>query len=229
MNFNTRRMTSPAVLTTALIVAGGILFTLVVLSAQERDIAPSCTMCPGTYVPNTEIQAYVKRAIANQLTDQQIRQVDIGKANVGVAVVHRGKLNNPQANVAEHDLVSEVYHVMSGSATLVLGPDLVGKQRRPSTQTTVRNLNGPGNDAKGMRNGVAYELKAGDVVVIPAGTGHQFTKIDDHVTYLMVRVDPDKITPHKTEADSKADLLTDGRGTAGGGAGAAGSGRETVR
>ena len=58
---------------------------------------------------------------------------------------------------------------------------------------------------------------------------HQFTKIDDHVTYLMVRVDPDKITPHKTEADSKADLLTDGRGTAGGGAGAAGSGRENVR
>jgi hypothetical protein len=29
------------------------------------------------------------------------------------------------------------------------------------------------------------------------------------------------VTPHKTEADSKADLLTDGRSTAGGGAGAA--------
>ncbi|MSO82117.1 MAG: hypothetical protein EXQ53_02305 [Acidobacteria bacterium] len=229
MNFNTRRMTPAGFLATLLIGAGGILVTLVVLSAQERDIAPSCTMCPGTYVPNTEIQAYVKRAIANQLTDQQIRQVDIGKANVGVAVVHRGKLNNPQANVAEHDLVSEVYHVISGSATLVLGPDLVGKVRRPSTQTTVRDLNGPGNDAKAMRNGVAYEIKTGDVVVIPAGTGHQFTKIDDHVTYLMVRVDPDKITPHKTEADSKADLLTDGRTTAGGGVGAAGSGRENVR
>ena len=49
--------------------------------------------------------------------------------------------------------------------------------------------------------------KAGDAVVIPAGTGHQFTKIDDHITYLMIRVDPDKVTPHKTEADSKADLL----------------------
>jgi mannose-6-phosphate isomerase-like protein (cupin superfamily) len=177
-------------------------------------------MCPGTYVPNTEIQAYVKRAIANQLTDQGIRQVDIGKANVGIAVVYRGKINNPQANVAEHDLVSEVYHVIDGSATLVLGPDLIGKQRRPAAEATVRLLNGPGNNAKAMRNGVAYELKPGDAVIIPAGTGHQFTKIDDHITYLMVRVDPDKVTPHKTEADSKADLLTDGRGTAGGGAGA---------
>jgi mannose-6-phosphate isomerase-like protein (cupin superfamily) len=194
---------------------------VVVVSAQERDYQPTCNMCPGAYIPNAEIQAYIKRAIANRLTDQQVRQVDIGKANVAVAVVYRGKLNNPQANVAEHDLVSEVYHVIDGSATLVLGPDLVGKERRPASETTVRLLNGPGNNAKSIRNGVTYQLKAGDAVVIPAGTGHQFTKIDDHISYLMVRIDTDKVTPHKTEADSKADLLTDGRDTAGGGAGAA--------
>jgi len=194
---------------------------IVAVSAQEKEYAPSCTMCPGTYIPKSEIDAYAKRAIANQLTDQQVRQVSIGKANVGVAVVYRGKINNPAAVVAEHDLVSEVYHVIDGAATLVLGPDLVGKQRRPSTETTVRLLNGPGNNATGIRNGVAHEIKAGDVIVIPAGTGHQFTKIDDHVTYLMVRIDPDKVTPAKTAADSAADLTTDGRATAGGGAGAA--------
>ena len=215
MNINIRRMASAAVAAAVLIGAGGIIFT-----AQEREYAPTCKMCPGTYIPNAEIQAYVKRAIASQLTDQQIRQVDVGKTNIGVAVVYRGKLNNPQANVAEHDLVSEVYHVIDGSATLVLGPDLVGKVRRPSTETTVRLMNGPGNNSKAIRNGVTYELKPGDVVIIPAGTGHQFTKIDDHITYLMVRADPDKVTPPKTEADSKADLLTDGRTTAGGGAGA---------
>ena len=198
-----------------------VMVTLGVALAQEKDYQPSCKMCPGTYVPNSEIQAYVKRAVANKLIDQQVRQVDIGKANVGIAVVYRGKIADPNATVAEHDLVSEVYHVIDGSATLVLGPDLVDKQRRPAAETTVRLLNGPGNNAKGIRNGVAHELKQGDVVVIPAGTGHQFTKIDDHITYLMVRVDPDKITPHKTEADSKADLQTDGRRSAGGGAGAA--------
>jgi mannose-6-phosphate isomerase-like protein (cupin superfamily) len=201
------------------VVAIGV--TLAALSAQEKEYRPTCNMCPGTYVPSAEVQAYVKRAIANKLTDQQVRQVDIGKSNVGIAVVYRGKVANPNAAVAEHDLVSEVYHVLDGSATLVLGPDLVGKERRPAAETTVRLLNGPGNNAKGIRNGVAYELKPGDVVVIPAGTGHQFTKIDDHISYLMVRIDPDKVTPHKTEADSKADLLTDGRVTAGGGAGTA--------
>jgi mannose-6-phosphate isomerase-like protein (cupin superfamily) len=200
--------------------AVAIFLTLAALYAQEKEYRPTCNMCPGTYIPSSEVQAYVKRAIANRLTDQQVRQVDVGKANVGVAVVYRGKLANPNAAVAEHDLVSEVYHVLDGSATLVLGPDLVGKERRPSTETTVRLLNGPGNNAKAIRNGEAHELKTGDVVVIPAGTGHQFTKIDDHISYLMVRIDPDKVTPHKTEADSKADLLTDGRNTAGGGAGA---------
>jgi hypothetical protein len=35
---------------------------------------------------------------------------------------------------------------------------------------------------------------------------HRFTKIDDHIAYLMVRVDPDKVTPSKDEAASKADL-----------------------
>ncbi|MEO8259143.1 MAG: AraC family ligand binding domain-containing protein [Acidobacteriota bacterium] len=190
------------------------------LSAQERDYQPTCKMCPGTYIPNSEIEAYAKRGKANQLIDQQVRQVDIGKANVGVAVVYRGKIDNPAAVVAEHDLVSEVYHVIDGSGTLVLGPDLAGKQRRPAAETTVRLLNGPGNNAQAIRNGTTHELKAGDVVVIPAGTGHQFTKIDDHITYLMMRIDPDKVTPHKSEADSKADLLTDGRNSAGGGAGA---------
>ena len=179
---------------------------------------PSCKMCPGTYIPASEVQAYVKRAIANQLVDQQIRQVDIGKVNVGVGVVYRGKLGTAEANVAEHDLVSELYHVIDGSGTLKLGPDLVGKERRPATLPTVRLMNGPGNNAKEIRNGVSYDIKPGDVMIIPAGTGHQFTRIDDHITYLMVRVDPDKVTPRKTEADSKADLLTSGRPTPDGGA-----------
>jgi hypothetical protein len=193
--------------------------TLALAALTAQDYQPTCFMCPGTYIPNAEIQAYAKRAIANQLVDQQIRAVNIGKVNLDVGVVYRGKLDRP-GDVAEHDLVSELYHVIDGSATLNLGPDLEGKVRRPSTMTTVRLMNGPGNGASSIKDGVAYDLKAGDVVIIPAGTGHQFTKIDDHITYLMVRVDPDKVTPYKTAADSKADLLTDGRSTAGGGAGA---------
>jgi mannose-6-phosphate isomerase-like protein (cupin superfamily) len=176
-------------------------------AAAQGDPQPTCRMCPGTYIPKDEIDAYAKKAIAEKLTDQQVRDVEIGKAHIGIGVVHRGKLASPAPeSVAEHDQVSEVYHIIEGTATLMLGPDIVGAKRRPATLETVRLFNGPGNNGTSIRNGVSYDLKPGDVVVIPAGTGHWFTKIDDHVTYLMVRIDPDKVTPLKGEADSKAYL-----------------------
>lgn len=187
----------------ALLRASALVLAFSSVAAQGPE--PSCRDCPATFVRNEELQAYVKRAKAENIVDQQVRSVDVGKSNVAVAVVHRGKLTKP-GDVAEHDLVSEVYHIIDGSATLVTGPELVGKERRPATNTNVRLLNGPGHNAASIRNGVSHELKAGDVIVIPAGTGHWFTKIDDHITYLMIRIDPDKVTPLKDEAASRADL-----------------------
>jgi AraC-like ligand binding domain len=180
--------------------------SIAALTAQG-DPQPTCKMCPATYIPVDEIQAYAKKAIAEKLTDQQVRDVEIGKSHVGIGVVYRGKLAGPAPeSVAEHDFVSEVYHIIDGAATLVTGPDLVGKKRRPADLETVRLFNGPGNNSASIQNGVTHELKAGDVIVIPAGTGHWFTKIDDHITYLMVRIDPDKVTPLRDEAASRAYL-----------------------
>jgi mannose-6-phosphate isomerase-like protein (cupin superfamily) len=171
---------------------------------NPTDPQPTCNMCPGTLIPLAELEAYTKKAIAEKLIDQQVRDIDIGKARIGIGMVYRGKLDKPRADsVAEHDQVSEVYHIISGSATLVLGPDIVNRQRRPATQRTVVEFNGPGNNGTEILNGTAHQLKAGDVVVIPAGTGHWFTRIDDHISYLMIRIDPDKITPLKGEAQSR--------------------------
>src|SRR5438093_6492372 len=186
------------------IAAGFAVLVMAQGKINPTDPQPTCNMCPGTYIPLSELEAYTKKAIAEKLLDQQVRDVEIGKAHVGIGMVHRGKLDKPaNASVAEHDQVSEVYHIVDGSATLVLGPDIVDRQRRPATLRTVVEFNGPGNNGSDIKNGVAYNIKAGDVVVIPAGTGHWFTKIDDHITYLMVRIDPDKVTPVRSEAQSK--------------------------
>jgi mannose-6-phosphate isomerase-like protein (cupin superfamily) len=190
---------------------GGTALALVTLVAQAKinptDPQPTCNMCPGYYIPLSELQAYTKKALAENLLDQQVRDIEIGKAHIGIGMVHRGKLDKPAPDsVAEHDQVSEVYHIIDGTATLMLGPDITNRQRRPATQLTVREFNGPGNNGSDIRNGKSYDLKPGDVVVIPAGTGHWFQKIDDHIDYLMVRIDPDKVTPIKDEAASKAYL-----------------------
>ena len=194
-----------------LIGALGVAVAVVALVAQGNNNPnpkPTCTMCPGYYIPVSELQAYTKKAVAENLVDQQVRDIEIGKAHVGIGMVHRGKLLEPaKDSVAEHDLVSEVYHIIDGSATLMLGPDITNMVRRPATLETVRLFNGPGNNGSTIRNGKSYNLKPGDVVVIPAGTGHWFTKIDDHIDYLMVRIDPDKVTPLRDEAASQQDRV----------------------
>ena len=181
---------------------------VVALAAQTRinptDPQPTCNMCPGYYIPLSELQAYTKKAVDENLLDQQVRDIEIGKAHVGIGMVHRKKLDKPAPDsVAEHDQVSEVYHIIDGTATLVLGADITNRVRRPATLRTVVEFNGPGNNGSEIRNGKTYNLKPGDVVVIPAGTGHLFTKIDDHIDYLMVRIDPDKVTPIRDETKSK--------------------------
>jgi mannose-6-phosphate isomerase-like protein (cupin superfamily) len=182
-----------------------LLFFSLAIVAQN----PTCNKCAATYIPNSEIQAYLNRAparAANSVADQQVRAVDIGKAHVDVGVVYRSAVQSAGSAVAEHDKVSEVYHVLDGSATLVTGSDIVDWKPRPADNEAVRLLNGPGGNGASIRNGVTHQLKAGDVIVIPAGVGHWFTKVDDHIRYLMIRIDPDKVTPLKDEAASQADL-----------------------
>ena len=50
----------------------------------------------------------------------------------------RSFIGQDQQPERQCELVSEVYHVIDGSATLVLSPDLIGKERRPADETTVR-------------------------------------------------------------------------------------------
>jgi len=191
------------------ITIGILLGVTILLPLSAQTSKPTCNKCPATYVPAEELEAYLKRAEGVAVADQQVRALNVGKTNVDIAVVYRGKISAPvKQSVAEHDKVSEVYHIIDGTATLMTGPDIVDLIPRPADDRAVRLLNGPGGNGASIRNGVTYQLKAGDVVVIPAGTGHLFTRIDDHIRYLMVRLDPDKIAPLKDEAASKVDLQT---------------------
>lgn len=175
------------------------------LSAQTPH--PTCEHCQATYVPKSELDAYFGQAKLHDIIDQQVRNLSVGRIQVGIGTVYRSKLDKPAPNsVAEHEQVSEVYYVLEGTATLKTGPDLVSPSARPSDLLTVKQQNGPGFNADSIDNAQTIELKPGDVVVIPAGTGHWFTHIPDHIMYLMVRLDPDKILPLKNEEQSKAHL-----------------------
>src|SRR5262249_23882823 len=55
---------------------------------NPTDPQPTCNMCPGTYLQVSEFEAYTKQAIAENLIDQQVRDIDIGKAHIGIGIVY---------------------------------------------------------------------------------------------------------------------------------------------
>ena len=180
------------------------------LAAQQPQ--PTCVQCPATYIPKAELDAYTAKAIQYKIVDQQVRSVDVGKSQVGIGMVTRPHLEAGairKGSIAEHEQISEVYYIIEGSGTIVTGPDLVNPVKRPADEKTVRLQNGPGFNADGINKPQTHHLKAGDMLVIPAGTGHLWTEIPgDHITYMMVRIDPDKVVPLKSQAESETDLKT---------------------
>ena len=102
--------------------------TFVLGRAVGQEVQTFCDDCESTYISADEIQEYLEVASA----DQQVRSVDIGKVQVQVAISHRGRLERP-GGVAEHDLVTEVYYVISGSGTNVTGSQLVNAVPRPAS------------------------------------------------------------------------------------------------
>ena len=60
--------------------------------AQQVEPKPTCNHCSAVYIPKSELDGYNQRAIEHKLVDQQVRSVDIGKVQVGIGSIYRGKL-----------------------------------------------------------------------------------------------------------------------------------------
>ena len=127
--------------------------------------------------------------------DRQVKVVDIGHGNVAVGILHRGP--TPADGTITgiiHHRVTEVYYVTSGGGTLTTGGSLVDPTPRAPDSLSVKVLGGPSDAGEG-RGGRSRQVSVGDVIVIPAGVFHGWSAIEDHVTYLSVRPDPQGLLP----------------------------------
>ena len=144
---------------------------------------------PAADISAAEIQALIGPRKPNTLPN--IRVVDAGGHNVGVGVLYRAQGQSQTAAV--HYKVSEVYHVMKGAGTLVTGGTLVNAKTRAADSVEVTREDGPGVSGTAIQGGTSRQIKEGDVVVIPAGTPHWFSKIDGSLAYLVIRIDPSQL------------------------------------
>lgn len=165
------------------------LLVMFAVLAGQRSSAQSAV---ATDVKNAEIRAVAQSDLTSVLNDHALRVVDIeGKYNVGVGVVHRIKTTGPDSSSGiEHSEITEVYHVISGSGTLVTGGAI--EDKKPAKPETVKVV-GPSMAGDKARGGVSREIGPGDVVIIPPNTPHWFSRIDAEMVYLVVRVDPKKV------------------------------------
>ena len=143
-----------------ILMTAGLICAFALGHLWAQNVEPSCNMCPATYVAAEELAEYAFVGRQSGFVDQQVRSIDIGKSKVQIAVAYRGALEERRGRVAEHDLVTEVYVVLSGSGTILTGGDLINKVRRPSDNRAVQFLNGPGNllgIAENIRPGLIAE------------------------------------------------------------------------
>jgi glc operon protein GlcG len=85
--------------------------------------------------------------------------------NAGFKVHASRRVNAGEAEV--HLLDTDVFYVLEGEATLVLGGAVT--EPRHTSPTEVRG--------KGIEGGEVHPLKKGDVLVVPAGTPHWFKEV----------------------------------------------------
>ena len=127
--------------------------------------------------------------------DRQMKVVDLGKYNVAVGILHRSATKDTGSVTAlAHAQVTEVYYVVSGSGMLVTGGTILQPKSFPADGDLVKVLVGPTITGL-VQGGHRRPVSTGDIVIIPAGVPHGFAEIADHVTYLSIRPDIDRLLP----------------------------------
>lgn len=151
-----------------------IIFVLCVsASAQTRQ--PSTATRP--FVVKTKQQiADIQKALEGQPGNKNEDIVAAGGMQMRVAVFHDEKRENDLVEV--HDTSDDIYYVLKGTATLMLG----------GSQVDAAEIS-PGEwRAKTATGGQKVIIKKGDLIVVPRGTPHQRTVTGKGFSMILIKV-----------------------------------------
>lgn len=102
--------------------------------------------------------------------------IDSAGMQLRVAVQHEKNRSGAAAEL--HDASDDVYYVLDGSATLILGGRLDDpKETDPGEWRSPRILDGK-----------TIDLKKGDLVIVPRGTPHQRSTANKNFTMILIKI-----------------------------------------
>ena len=173
----------------------GVLFIVLVIAMWQAVTLSQAGAPPNIAfdIPKSDIDLVLKNAPPSP-PDRQLRVVDMGKYNMGVGIIHRGPTNDKAGDpisMIYHDYTAETYIITSGSGLLTTGGAIVNKK----ASAGVNVMNGPSGNGTAGAGAYTRRAQEGDIIIIPTGVGHGWSQITDHVTYLSVRPDPDRVLP----------------------------------
>ena len=173
----------------------GVLFIVLVIAMWQAVTLSQAGAPPNIAfdIPKSDIDLVLKNAPPSP-PDRQLRVVDMGKYNMGVGIIHRGPTNDKAGDpisMIYHDYTAETYIITSGSGLLTTGGAIVNKK----ASAGVNVMNGPSGNGTAGAGAYTRRVQEGDIIIIPTGVGHGWSQITDHVTYLSVRPDPDRVLP----------------------------------
>ena len=119
----------------------------------------------------------------------------IGGAGMELRVAVQHEKNKSGTAAELHDASDDVYYVLEGSATLVLGGKLdAPREAEPGEWRSPRIIAGR-----------TVEINKGDLVIVPRGTPHQRSTAGKDFTMLLIKVyaEPIRPAPVKVAAETK--------------------------
>jgi mannose-6-phosphate isomerase-like protein (cupin superfamily) len=156
-----------------LFIAAIILSFSTIVFSQARQ--PSTATRP--WVVKTKQQVGdIEKNLEKQSGNKNEDIVPAAGVQMRVAVFHDEKRENDLNEV--HDNSDDIYYVLDGEATLMLGGTLVEP-----------NEISPGEwRAKTATGGEKVTIKKGDLIVVPRGTRHQRTVTGDDFSMILIKV-----------------------------------------
>src|SRR5438105_1320656 len=175
------------------------IFTATIIALGAAALLRASDGSPrATFLTASDISRVVKRVSPTAATDQPLRTIDGGGANVGIFVVHRPQ-EADQGCTIEHDTLANdktmsIFFVLKGAGTIVTGGRLANPIPIAADDPDLKLL-GTGNRGSGIVDGESRRITAGDIVIIPTGIPHGFSAIETEITYQVVRIDSGKVLP----------------------------------
>jgi mannose-6-phosphate isomerase-like protein (cupin superfamily) len=104
----------------------------------------------------------------------------IGGAGMQLRVAVQHDKSRPEAQAEVHDASDDVYYVLEGTATLTLGGKLEApREVEPGEWRSPRIIGGQ-----------TFEIKKGDLIIVPRGTPHQRTGKDFSMILIKIFAEP---------------------------------------